>query len=91
MQTGPCTIGSIKLFDRNNKTYELEGSKDGLLKDQEIPDGEEIIGIYGNNRSYPQIVNFGFITVSYQRQALQEQLDADSNQLDADSNYSQFD
>ena len=67
MQTGPCTCGGIKLFDGANNTYELEGSKDGMWKEQEIPEGEEIIGIYGNNRSYPQIVNFGFITVSYKR------------------------
>ena len=60
------------MFDGNNKTYELEGSKDGMWKEQELPVGEEIIGIYGNNRSYPQIVNFGFITVSYKTQALSE-------------------
>ena len=67
MQTGPCTCGGIKFFAESGNVFEIEGSKDGMWKEQEIPQSEEIIGIYGNNRSYPQIVNFGFITVSYKR------------------------
>ena len=98
MQTGPCTCGGLKLHGGNNKTYEVEGSKDGMWKELEIPRGEDIIGIYGNNRSYPQIVNFGFITVSYKKRPLSEYHVMDRNSVrnaddvdfqssDADSNY----
>ena len=40
---------------------------DAKLKDQEIPEGHHVIGVYGNKTENEYISNFGFITVKYSK------------------------
>ena len=55
------------MSDKNKQEIiEWPGDATQTWKEQEIPDGEEVFGIYGlNGYGGNGIQNFGFITLSY--------------------------
>ena len=58
-------FGGLKFLDRNNKESKWEYSNYSW-KEQQIPEGESIVGVYGYlapDNYY--IFNFGFMTISY--------------------------
>ena len=65
-----CLVRKFEIFsEENTEICTWDGGKnDGRKKDQVIPEGEEIVGIYGcNNHESIKlgILNFGFITAKY--------------------------
>ena len=58
----------IEFIDSNKKQIcKWEGNIEdrGAWRCQEVPDGEQVVGIYGHSTGYNHILNFGFITASY--------------------------
>ena len=70
MVVGPYTCKAIRITDNFNLDLaKWVGVEDSPYREQIVPQGEEIAGVYGghNQVGWNCIMNFGFITANYPR------------------------
>ena len=71
MVVGPNTCKAIRITDGyNQELFKWVGQEETAYREQAIPEGEELVGIYGSQDQvgWNNIMNFGFITANYPRE-----------------------